>query len=87
VYFSRPLSVRVLEETIRIERERVVLPGDGSGGARWREQGERDVIELALVTEEGLWQEGAAAGLRPEATRVIPETPEHTASEVVMLRA
>lgn len=87
VYFSRPLSVRVLDEAIRIERERVVLPGDGSGGTRWREQGERDVIELALVTEEGLWQEGATAGLRSEPTRVIPETLEHTASEVVMFRA
>jgi SAM-dependent methyltransferase len=87
VYFSRPLSVRVLEETIRIERERVVLPGDGSSGARWREQGERDVVELAVVTEEGLWREGAAAGLRSEPTRVIAETEEHTASEVVVLRA
>jgi SAM-dependent methyltransferase len=87
VYFSRPLSVRVLDEAIRIERERVVLPGDGTGGARWREQGERDVIELAIVTEQGLWEEGAAAGLRREPTRVIPETQEHTASEVVMFRA
>jgi len=87
VYFSRPLSVQVLEEAIRIERERVVLPGEASSGARWREQGERDVIELALVTEEGLWQEGASAGLQPAPTRVIPETQEHTASEVVILRA
>ncbi len=77
----------MLEEAIRIERERVVLPGDGSGGARWREQGERDLIELAIVTEQGLWKEGAAAGLRREPTRVISETQEHTASEVVMFRA
>ncbi len=87
VYFSRPLSVRVLAGAIRIERERVVLPGDGTGGARWRGAGERDVVELARVSEEQLWREAAAAGLRHEPTRVIAETEEHTASEVVMLRA
>jgi SAM-dependent methyltransferase len=87
VYFSRPLSVRVLEGAIRIERERVVLPGDGSGGARWREQGERDVIELARVSEQQLWREGGSVGLAKEPTRLLPETEEHTASEVVMLRA
>jgi SAM-dependent methyltransferase len=87
VYFSRPLSVAVLEQAIRIERERVALPGDGTGGARWRAGGERDVIELARVSEEGLWVEAEAAGLRREPSRLIPETEEHTASEVVMLRA
>jgi SAM-dependent methyltransferase len=87
VYFSRPLSVRVQAKTIRIERERVVLPGDGSGGARWREQGERDVIELARVSEAELWREGELEGLAKEPTRLLPETEEHTASEVVMLRA
>lgn len=87
VYFSRPLSVRVLDEVIRIERERVVLPGDGTAGERWRGQGERDVVELARVSEQELWREGAAAGLHREPTRLIAETEEHTASEVVMLRA
>src|SRR5437660_929482 len=86
VYFSRPLSVRVLDEVIRIERERVVLPGEVTGAGRWRGQGERDVIELARVSEESLWREAAAAGLQPEPTRLISETEEHTASEVVMLR-
>jgi SAM-dependent methyltransferase len=87
VYFSRPLSLRVLAETIRIERERVVLPGDGADDQRWRGEGERDVVELARVTAEQLWREAAAAGLRGEPTRLIAETDEHTASEVVMLRA
>jgi hypothetical protein len=86
-YFSRPLSVRVLDEAIRIERERVVLPAHGTGRGRWRAEGERDVVELARVTEQGLWREGAAAGLHAETTRLIGETDEHTASEVVMLRA
>jgi hypothetical protein len=86
-WFSRPLSVRVLADTIRIERERVVLPAEGAGAARWREEGERDVVELARVTEEGLRREGEAEGLRAEPTRLIGETREHTASEVVMFRA
>lgn len=87
VYFSRPLSVRVLEGKIRIERERVALPADGEGTERWRGAGERDIVELACVTEEGLWQEAAGAGLQAEPTRLISETDEHTASEVVVLRA
>jgi SAM-dependent methyltransferase len=86
-YFSRPLSVRVVEGTIRIERERVVLPAHGAGSDAWRAEGERDVVELAVVTEQGLWSESAAEGLRAEPTRLIGETDEHTASEVVMLRA
>lgn len=87
VYFSRPLSVRVLDGTIRIERERVALPGDDEGAERWRGAGERDIVELACVTEAGLWREAAGAGLRAEPTRLISETDEHTASEVVVLRA
>ncbi len=84
-YFSRPLSVRVLPETIRIERERVVLPGDGP--ERWNEASEQDVVELDRVSEEQLWREAQSAGLRAEPTRVIGETEEHAASEVVMFRA
>ncbi len=87
VYFSRPLSVRVLDGRIRIERERVALPGDEEGSQRWRGTGERDVVELACVTEEQLWREAATAGLVAEPTLLIAETDEHTASEVVVLRA
>jgi SAM-dependent methyltransferase len=87
VYFSRPLSVRVLDGRIRIERERVALPGDEEGSQRWRGAGERDVVELACVTEEQLWREAATAGLAAEPTLLIAETDEHTASEVVVLRA
>jgi SAM-dependent methyltransferase len=85
VYFSRPLRLQVLPETLRIERERVALPGEAED--RWREKGERDVVELARVSEEQLWSEAAAAGLRREPTRLISETEEHLASEVVMFRA
>jgi SAM-dependent methyltransferase len=84
VYFSRPLRLQVLPEKIRIERERVALPGEAEH--RWREPGERDVVELARVTEEQLWREAAAAGLRREPTRLVSETEEHLASEVVMFR-
>ena len=87
VYFSRPLSVRVEPGSIRIERERVVLPGDGASPERWRGGGELDVVELARVSEEELWREAATAGLASEPTRLIGETEEHTASEVVMFRA
>ncbi len=87
VYFSRPLSVRVLDGRIRIERERVALPADGEGEQRWRGAGERDVVELACVTEEQLWDEAAGAGLEAQQTLLIAETDEHTASEVVVLRA
>jgi SAM-dependent methyltransferase len=87
VYFSRPLSVRVLPGKIRIERERVALPGADEGNGRWQGAGERDVVELARVSEEQLWREAAGAGLSAEPTRVIDETEEHTASEVVILRA
>jgi SAM-dependent methyltransferase len=84
-YFSRPLSVRILPGAIRIERERVTLPSDGA--ERWRAEGERDVVELARVSEEQLWREAAPAGLQSEPTRVIAETEEHIASEVVIFRA
>ena len=85
VYFSRPLRLRVLPEAFRIERERVAVPGDGA--KPWRSAGELDVVDLARVTEEQLWREAATAGLGREPTRLIPETEEHLASEVVMLRA
>lgn len=85
VFFSRPLSVEVLPDRIRIERERVVLPGDGP--ERWNEGSEHDIVELDRVSEEQLWREAQDAGLRAEPTRLIDETDEHTASEVVVLRA
>jgi SAM-dependent methyltransferase len=85
VYFSRPLGVQVLAEKITIERERVVLPGDGP--EPWNEASERDVVELDRVSEEQLWREAQSAGLRAEPTRLIGETEEHAASEVVVFRA
>jgi SAM-dependent methyltransferase len=84
VYFSRPLRLLVLPDSFRIERERVAVPGDGE--KPWRAEGERDVVDLARVSEAQLWREAATAGLRREPTRLIPETEEHLASEVVMFR-
>jgi SAM-dependent methyltransferase len=84
-YLSRPLLVQLRGGVIRIERERIVLPVDGSAASPGAP--EHDVIELECVTAEQLWAEARPNGLRGEPSRWIPETDEHSASEVVMFRA
>jgi SAM-dependent methyltransferase len=79
-FASQPIAVRALPAATRIERLRRTLAPDGSVTE------EEDVIELARLTVEQLEEEGRAAGLSPEPTRVIAETIEHVGSEVVMLR-
>jgi hypothetical protein len=49
--------------------------------------GERDVIELDLVTVKQLEREGVAAGLRPAAARRVEATDEYLGSDVVLLHA
>jgi SAM-dependent methyltransferase len=80
-FASQPVAVRGLATATRIERVRRTFAPDG------RVTEEDDVIELARLTAEQLADEGAAAGLTPEAPRVIPPTAEHVGSEVVLLRA
>jgi SAM-dependent methyltransferase len=48
---------------------------------------ERSVIELDRLSPAQLQREAAEVGLRPEPTRQIPASEEHTGSAVVMLRA
>lgn len=85
-YVSRATRLRVGAGTIRIERERYVLPaGHAETGAQ--PPAELDVVELDRVSVEQLQREAREAGLSPVAVREIPETSEHTASQVVILRA
>jgi SAM-dependent methyltransferase len=95
-YASRAIRVQPRGERVLIERERSVLPpgrqrqGPGSGvwrlGSSAREPaGERDVIELDLVTVEQIEREAHAAGLRPAPARTIEGTADYVASAVVML--
>lgn len=82
-YVSRAVRVECLERFIRIERERLVMPADGGE----RAPAEIDVIELERLDELELWAEGRAEDLLAEPTVTIPETDEHSGSEVVILRA
>ena len=79
-YLSQPTAVRAVAEGTRIERLRHTVAPAGERTV------EPDVIVLAPVTVDGLHEEGAAAGLRPEGVRRIAPTPEHVGSEVVLLR-
>jgi SAM-dependent methyltransferase len=94
VYLSRPTRVRVLPESILIERERLICRAGGRRAAEplhgrdSAEQGAvRDVIELQRLDAPGLEQEAIDAGLRPEPARTLPATDDHVGSTVVMLRA
>jgi SAM-dependent methyltransferase len=79
-FSSQPIAVRALESATRIERVRTTVGPDGAVTE------EHDVIDLVNVTSAQLEAEGRAAGLTPEPARVIPETEEHVAAEVVLLR-
>jgi SAM-dependent methyltransferase len=98
-YVSRPLRVSIDHDRATIERARRILPRGrevtraGSSrllhiGARSATTaGERNVIELDLLTAEQLEREGAAAGLHPLPKMRIDATAEHLGSDVVMLGA
>jgi len=94
VYLSRPTRVRVLSDSIVIERERLIYCDGGSRAAgRPHRRGSaetgavRDVIELQRLDAPGLEREAIDAGLRPEPPRSLPATDDHVGSTVVMLRA
>jgi SAM-dependent methyltransferase len=89
-YVSRPTALRVSAASIRIERERHILPRAHSARRRGTppdEEPELDVIELDRLSAAQLLAEGEQAGLRSEGTRSIPATLEHVGSEVALLRA
>lgn len=98
-YVSRPIRVQAREGRIVLERARRILPGGvearATGSTRLLRlgagaktiAGQRDVIELDLVSVEQLEREGAAAGLLAVSPRRTEATDEYMPSDVVMLRA
>lgn len=96
-YVSRAIRVAGGEDSFVIERVRSVVPPRAKGARAARGvrrlsgaagiAGERDVIELDVVTVEQLQREGASAGFRPGEPRRVDATDEHLASEVVILHA
>jgi SAM-dependent methyltransferase len=98
LYVSRPTRVQVRRGSVLIERERLLVAlgsdargGDACGGdgrsAGPVEAVERSVIELDRLSPAQLRREASEVGLRPEPTRRIPASEEHTGSAVVVLRA
>jgi SAM-dependent methyltransferase len=98
-YVSRTIRICARERTVLIERERQVLPAGreappaasrlalSRGGRSPTTVGERDVIELDVVSVEQLEHEAIAAGLHPVAAGRIEATEDSLGSDVVMVRA
>lgn len=94
-YVSRAIRVSAGEDSFLIERARSIRPARGGGrpansrrsAAAPGIDGERDVIELDLLSVEQLEREGVEAGMRPGAHRHVAATDEHLASDVVILHA
>jgi SAM-dependent methyltransferase len=98
-YVSRPIRVEAREGRIVLERARRILPGGLEASAKGTTRllrlgtgartigGQRDAIELDVVSVEQLEREGLAAGLLPVAPRRTEATDEYMPSDVVMLRA
>jgi SAM-dependent methyltransferase len=101
LYISRATRVAVLERTVLIERERLILPeGEGTrpggpadtGGPPGQRPGatpapRRELIELDRVGVPELEHEAVKAGLDACPAREVASTAEYVASAVVMLRA
>jgi SAM-dependent methyltransferase len=87
LYVSRPTRVQVRRDGVRIERERLLVALADGPSADPLEAVERNVIELDRLSPAQLRREATEVGLRPEPTRQIPASEEHTGSAVVMLRA
>ena len=79
-YISQPVAIRVDDSEVRIERIRQRV---GPHGERVTVD---DEIRLEIVTPGALAEEAAQHGLEAEGLRHIPETPEHIATQVVILR-
>jgi len=86
LYCSRAACVRVGKRSVRLERERSVIP-TARAAATPQPVRERDVIELDRVSASQLLREGREAGLAAAGTRSIGATEEHTGSVVVMFGA
>jgi SAM-dependent methyltransferase len=81
VYSSAPTAIRVDGAGFVLERRREAVSPDG------RRSAELDTVRLERVSAGELEREGVAAGLRPEARRLVPATEDYVGSAVVMLRA
>jgi len=79
-YVSQPIAIRVDNDEVHIDRIRERI---GPMGERSMTD---DTITLHVVTPGGLAEEAAEHGLEAEELRHIPETDEHIASQVVILR-
>jgi SAM-dependent methyltransferase len=98
-YVSRPTRVSASQDRVVLERVRRILPEGRDpppeasnpllrlDARSQTTAGERDVIELDLITVEQLEREGVAAGLRPAAARRVDATDEYLGSDVVLLHA
>lgn len=80
LYASRPVAVRDEGDAATIHRLRETVDEAG------RRTVTEDVIRLDRLDAATLIAEAAAAGLRPEPSRRIPQTEEYVGSTVVMLR-
>jgi len=80
VYASRPVSVHEEPEGAVIRRIRETVDTTGHRTV------EEDLIRLDHLDPATLEAEGAAAGLRVDRARAIPETDDYVGSTVVMLR-
>jgi SAM-dependent methyltransferase len=80
VYSSRPVAVRDDPGGATIHRVRETVDTAGNRTV------EDDVIRLDRVDAPTLEAEGAAAGLRAQRARRIPQTDDYVGSTVVMLR-
>ncbi len=79
-YISQPMAIRVDEDFVEIERIRQIVDAQGERTSA------HDVIRLSVVTPGELAEEAARHGLEAEELRHVPETLEHVASQVVILR-
>jgi SAM-dependent methyltransferase len=79
-WFSQPVALRDVGDRMAIERVRTIVTAAGERSMC------DDVIHLDKVDAADVEAEALAAGLRPQARRVIPPTEEHVGTTVVMLR-
>lgn len=79
-FVSQPVAVREEPDAAWLERIRILISPDGTRESR------PDRVRLARITPASVAAEAAAHGLSAGDVRVVPETDEHTSSEVVLLR-
>jgi SAM-dependent methyltransferase len=86
LYITSAVRVRMRRRSIRIERQRQILPA-GRALAPRPTLRELNVVELDRVSATQLEREGVEAGLTPQPARTIAPTADHVGSVVVILRA